>query len=107
MRLPIIADYSGDVAMFETVDEAERYIEHYDVEAGNVRCFDAEGSLLPLTVIGKPPAVRISAGQPGDAADELRRVLSNFLRQVRPEALRPEPTLDEVVHLVFPYAAQR
>ena len=46
MRTPIILDDSGDVQVFQTLEEAEAYLEPPDVNCPKTRIFDCEGLLL-------------------------------------------------------------
>ena len=43
MKPPFIVDDSGDLSIFETLEEAERYLEPNDVEPGKCLAYDSEG----------------------------------------------------------------
>jgi len=46
MKPPFIVDDSGDLSIFESVEEAERYLEPNDVEPGKCLAYDSEGRCL-------------------------------------------------------------
>ena len=57
MNLPIIINDSGDVSFFQTVENAELYLEAIDVKNNEYVAYDANGNLLNLDLEtrGKPP----------------------------------------------------
>lgn len=111
MEAPVIVDDSGDVVKFGSVDDAERYIEIYDVRDGSIRAFDATGRVLNLSITADmPPRVRVSEAQ-DEAPDALRQVLVAYLAQVSPaeyaDVVTGERPLEELVRLARPFALER
>lgn len=50
MRLPILAFCDGDLEVFESIEDAESYIEPIDVRAGSWIAFDSDAIPLPIRV---------------------------------------------------------
>ena len=78
---PVIISESGDVDVFESVEDAEKYLEPVDVRAGRFVAFDSEGRSLLLY----PTSPRISialAEETPSHAEELSVLLKRFLGQV-------------------------
>ena len=75
---PIIVSESGDVEAFESVEEAESYLEPIDVEKERFIAYDSHGRLLQL--IPSSPRIRIRAAEK-DARHhrELRNLLTGYL----------------------------
>jgi hypothetical protein len=89
----------GDLRIFSTIAEAERYMEPVDVTNGEYVCYDSEGRLLAVrvdprervsrTVVSNRYGVTVSAGQDEPRhANELRSALLAFLAKVRHEEAR-------------------
>lgn len=90
MRLPLILCESGDVSLFESVEDLESYVESPDI--AGYRVFDANGNLFHLTT-AQPTSnktgtvhvipvfpVRIDIVEsPVNAARELETLLRGFL----------------------------
>ncbi len=78
VKSPLVVNEQGALLFFESVGDAERYLEAIDVEDGRYSAFDAEGRPLRLTTV-----------------DERRSVLFGLLKvsskQVNVEAERVEP----------------
>ena len=91
MKLPIIVVEPGDIAIFETIADAESYLESPDVLANRYVAYDSEGRLLRLVAV-KPNRISegglISVGPvrvfdtESNHVDELRRVLIAFLTRL-------------------------
>ncbi len=50
MKPPIIVDESGSIDIFETVEDAENYLEVQDIENGIYIIYDRNGTILTQTV---------------------------------------------------------
>ena len=80
---PIIANQKGDVLLFESVSEAEAYIEPIDAENDEYSVFDSQGLLLIPTVTENSAKVRLVESSPHDhRPDELVKVLRGFLNSL-------------------------
>lgn len=90
MRPPfVLVDNTGDIEVFDTVQELEQYAEPVDVRLNEYVAYDAEGRLLDLrceeVVGGRFLRVRLSvvrvveAEQEPAHLDDLRRSLLRFL----------------------------
>ncbi len=93
MKPPIIVTEPGDVVVFETVREAEVYLEAPDVKEGRLKAYDSEGRLLSLeqesepglklfgiTLIVDPGIVKIGREESFTThKDELKHVLVEYL----------------------------
>lgn len=78
MKPPIIVNESGDADIFDSVEQAEGYLEAVDVNDGRYEAYDSEGRKLLLTATSD--AVKIQEGEVEPThADELRTILINFL----------------------------
>lgn len=51
MRTPIKVNENGDISYFDTIEEAEAYMEPVDVENGEYVVTDADGRPLSASVI--------------------------------------------------------
>lgn len=51
MRPPIIINEHGDITLFDSVEEAECYMEAQDVDRGEYRVTDSDGVELLLEVV--------------------------------------------------------
>lgn len=97
MAAPLILSDQGDVAVFETVRDLERYVESPDVAA--YRVYDAPGRryffkgyrnpAIDGSVFQRVKSVQLDEENPGhDAVDELMELLRSYLRRVE----RREPS---------------
>lgn len=93
MRPPfVLVDNTGDIEVFDTVQELEQYAEPVDVRLNEYVAYDAEGRLLDLrceeVVSGRFLRVRLSvvrvveAEQEPAHLDDLRRSLLRFLSRL-------------------------
>jgi len=100
MAAPLILSDQGDVAVFETVRDLERYVESPDVAA--YRVYDASGrryffkgyrnSAMDDSVFHQVKSVQLDEENPGhDAGEELMELLRSYLRRV--EHREPSATL--------------
>jgi hypothetical protein len=84
VKSPLVVNEQGALLFFESVDDAERYLEAIDVEDGRYSAFDSEGRSLLLTTV-----------------DERRPVLFGLLKvpskQVIVEAEQAEPAQAEAL----------
>jgi len=51
MKAPILIDESGDITIFDSIEDAERYMEPIDVRNGEYIARDAEGVLLDVRIV--------------------------------------------------------
>jgi hypothetical protein len=96
MKPPIIVSDPGDIAIFRSVQDAERCLETPDVKEGRLKIYDSEGRLLSLEAESEPDEpflglksfmrgvdigiVRIGREEsPQTHGDELRQILVEFL----------------------------
>lgn len=80
MVLPIILSDSGDLLIFESIDEALRYIEPIDVKNNVYRGFDSQGRLLRLATVYPYKTISISlAEEYPHHKDDLVQELKYFL----------------------------
>jgi hypothetical protein len=79
IKPPIIINEHGSVFLFQSVEDAEMYLEAVDVENNEYVAYDSEGRLLRL--VPKPPhevIIRSAEQEPGHS-DELHATLFKFL----------------------------
>lgn len=55
MKLPIIIDNFGDLLVFNSVEDAQNYIEPIDVQNKEYIAYDSEGRLLDILIITEKP----------------------------------------------------
>ena len=92
-KAPIIADNRGDVCVFETIAQAESYMEPVDVRNGEYVVFDSEGRLLLPAVASngnRERTVLKSAESTPAHAKALREALIRFLVKTRFASPSPE-----------------
>jgi hypothetical protein len=90
---PIIADNRGDLCVFETIAQAESYMEPVDVRNGEYVVFDSEGrSLVPVVASNgnRERTVLKSAESTPAHAKALRDALIRFLAKTRFASPSPE-----------------
>jgi hypothetical protein len=51
MKPPITIDDHGDINIFETIEEAEKYVEPIDARRGDFVAYDSEGRLLRSQIV--------------------------------------------------------
>lgn len=116
MKPPIIVTEPGDVDVFESVRDAERYLEAPSVKKGRLKVYDSEGHLLSLeqesvpdvklfgvALIIDPGTVKIGREESATThKDELRGILVEFLMAtgVDQESLE-DATLENVLTQVI------
>jgi hypothetical protein len=91
MKPPIIVNDNGDVLVFESVQNAERYLEPYDVRKCN-EVFDSEGRRLKQVIVRHGLSKRVKLepiSLPGAATHRLRELLSDFLTRVDVTSEKP------------------
>jgi plasmid stability protein len=82
MKTPIFINESGNVLVFESVEDAERYIEPIDVINEEYVGYDSAGRRLALRVTKENKInIRSAEHEPSHAA-ELKDVLTRFLALV-------------------------
>jgi len=83
MKTPIIANNRGDVCVFETIENAEKYIEPIDIKNNSWIIYDSEGRLLEALVIRRSiffrRVVLKACEQEPTHANDLRNLLIRFL----------------------------
>ena len=90
---PIIADNRGDLCVFETVAQAESYMEPVDVRNGEYVVFDSEGRLLVPVVAsnGNRERTVLKSAESVPAHEKaLRDALVRFLAKTRSASPSPE-----------------
>ena len=101
MKPPIIINENGDLLFFETVQDAERYVEAIDVLNNEYVAYDSIGHLLELSVQLKKEydVVAISCiEQEPRHVYELQHILSDFFLQVEVnEEWIKKATLEDLV----------
>jgi hypothetical protein len=109
MKPPIIINEGGSVDIFETVEDAVRYIEPYDAHDPLSKTYDSEGRLLCLSLTGSdkdPIYTRKVVIQ--DSEDktiytaELHNILTKFLLSVK-EAQCTKASLNELIQEALKY----
>lgn len=112
MQTPLVVSEMGDIDLFETVREAEVYLEPIDVENDEYEAFDASGRRLILDVVnevlpGKSYPVRMTRIRLDEAihdpsVDRLAKLLREYLAGAEDDFLRSAgddlPTLIARVH---------
>src|SRR5690348_16022332 len=79
IKPPILVTEPGDADIFNSVEAAERYVEHYDV--GDLVAYDSEGRLLRL--LPTTPRITIEAAESvPNHIEQTREVLLQFLHAV-------------------------
>jgi len=101
VKPPMIVVESGDADVFETFEEALRYLEPYDVD--KFVGYDSEGRLLRF--IAAWPRITIeSAEERPRHAEDARKALIKFLQNVRASQQRLEDsTLQELFEISLNY----
>ena len=94
MKPPIIVSDPGNIYLFKSVQEAERYLEPPDVKDSQTIVYDSEGRRLSLEVVSEPDTKlvgivvsgigidKVTIGREESLpvnGDELRQVLIDFL----------------------------
>ena len=107
MQFPIIViDSGGDIALFDSIDSAESYIEPIDVDNGEYQIFDSQGrTMLPKVKFGKgflsPSRVALEVSEVVCATD-LRSAIQGYLG--RAGFIRENPDvqieLDQLVEIL-------
>jgi len=82
IKPPVIVDETGPIYVFESVEDAEMYLEPIDVENNRYIAFDSVGRLLRL--IPTTPRITIEAAEEvPNHAERLRELLIQFLKDCR------------------------
>jgi hypothetical protein len=80
MKVPIFLNEAGNVLVFESVENAERYAEPIDVANEEYIAYDSEGRLLELYVLEKTNRVKIRAAEMEPThSTELQKAIVDFL----------------------------
>ena len=95
MKPPIIVSDPGDISIFRSAEEAERYLELPDVKDGQTIVYDSEGRRLSLEVLSEPDskflgitisgAERVATGREESSTisgDKLRQLLIDILIKI-------------------------
>lgn len=112
MKTPLFIDNNGDILVFESVQDAENWIEPIDVRNGEYEAFDAEGCLLRLTLEKEPgfwkfarETVKISSAENEPShADELRKRLLRFLKVANDRPIDDNASLSQLVNTARRFA---
>jgi hypothetical protein len=92
MQPPIIVDYKGDVLCFDSVDNAERYLEPTDIRNNECVIYDRAGRVLKANIVKRFLAERVKlepASESGAGLARLREVLVSFLTRVGTRSEKP------------------
>lgn len=118
MKLPLILCENGDVDLFESIEDLERYVESPDI--ADYRVFDAAGDVLHLTTAQPTTGqkgtgqkgwlnmvrvipVRIDIGRPRmNAINELEKRLRDFLSRTTGKSYN-QSTLPELLTVLKRY----
>ena len=77
----IVVDKEGvDLAVYESVEAAERHLEAIDVQKNEYKAYDATGSPLQLTAIGTRVSLKLDEccrSSPSELSNSLRAFLSS------------------------------
>jgi hypothetical protein len=85
MKTPIIVDNRGDVLVFESITDMERYIEPVDVENQEYKFFDGIGRLLTVEIQKGQCREKVKIMEAEDKPihqSELQSILIKFLKAV-------------------------
>jgi hypothetical protein len=119
VKPPIIISEPGNIDLFRSVQEAERYLEPPDVENGRIIVHDSEGRRLSLEVVTEPNTTlfgiringigteRIKIGSEESLpvhGNELKQLLIDFLVRV---GTAPESFHNTTLEGVLDHAIQR
>ena len=79
-RLPIVVDDCGDIDVFQTLEDAESYVEVVDIVNGTAVAFDSEGRLLKgheerNGLISRGLKLELAEAEPLHAADLRGRLI--------------------------------
>lgn len=111
MHLPIIADNEGDLILFDTLVEAERYLEPVDVSDGGWVVYDAWGGLLLATVYSHPRGLKVvritDPVSVIDCEEELSVKLRGYLARNWPKVDLENKALPDLIDAVRPYIKAR
>jgi hypothetical protein len=103
IKPPIVVTEGGDTDVFESIRDAELYLEPIDVGDGKLVAYDSEGRLLRL--IPSEPRITIECEEwEPQHAHEVHETLMEFLRSVGlPEEQLTGKSLHELVSASLKY----
>ena len=108
MTLPLFVSDNGDLMVFQTREDAERYIEAVDVPS--YLAFDAASRLVRLSVVPEElrgqctPEVTIALWGSEPDESRFRPILAEFLSNVEPNLEWFTRTMPELVTAAMRYA---
>jgi hypothetical protein len=80
-RPPIFILEELDVAVFDSMEDAERFLEPWQIKKGGGRIFDADGRLIRAEVSGYRVVLTLAEERPSHA-HELEDVLRRYLKAI-------------------------
>ncbi len=99
LNLPLIINNHGDVQIFETVSDAESYMEAVDIRNQEYVGYDAAGRLLLIATDGRIGVVRPAEARPSHQ-EEVRKLLVRLILAARtPMPDASSASLSELVEL--------
>jgi hypothetical protein len=107
VKTPIIVDNRGDVFLFESISDMERYIEPIDVVNQEYKFFDSTGRALTVGIQNDQGREKVKIMQCEDQPthqSELRSLLITFLNAVSNTSTDFENLpLDHLIGKALPY----
>ncbi|NEP84224.1 MAG: hypothetical protein F6K39_42590 [Okeania sp. SIO3B3] len=109
-KLVVAVERFGDIAMFESMNRAAKYIEHYDVLNNEYVIYDRQGHLLIPEVTGRYEVVIRESSPRINKAPELRKALIGYIRALRklhiPHNRLMIMSLDELIEIAVKFALE-
>ena len=81
IKFPIVIEEPGSLYLYNSKEDAEQDLEHYDVDDNVYRGWDASGRLLAISSDNKQVNISLGEDEPTHK-DELKRVLRKHLKEV-------------------------
>jgi hypothetical protein len=100
---PIIVDEQGTATVFESIEDAERYLEPIDVKNGEYVAYDSEGRLLRLVPTSPRITIENAELEPHHPS-EVRNLLTRLLAYTGvPEEILQKESLKTLVARALEY----
>ena len=93
------ADVAGDLSVFGSIDEAQSYIEIYDIDDPSFHLFDGRGRRLAMLTPSHGDGVRLVVAEENPSQEEVltAALRSHLARLETPPAGLAEMTLEELI----------